>query len=112
MFAGPLTDRSPAKVIILVHSGSCGDLRGTVAYSPNDQARNGVLTGGRSAGGDEGLIGMIVRRRGSRRWAAAAAVVALVGSTLVFSAAPAAAAPGPVYGVFTLAGTGGQHTGT
>ena len=55
---------------------------------------------------------MIVRRRGPRRWAAAAAVVAVVGSTLVFSAAPAAAAPGPVYGAFTFTGTGGQYTGT
>ena len=55
---------------------------------------------------------MINRMRGSRRWAAAAAVIALVGSTLLFSAAPAAAAPGPVYGAFTLAGTGGLYTGT
>lgn len=37
MFAGPLTDRSPAKVIILVHSGSCGDLRGTVLATPFGQ---------------------------------------------------------------------------
>ncbi|HEY5114953.1 MAG TPA: hypothetical protein VIJ00_05475, partial [Nakamurella sp.] len=55
---------------------------------------------------------MIARMRRSRRWAAAVAVVGLVGSTLVLSAAPAAAAPGPVYGAFTLAGTGGQYTGT
>ena len=55
---------------------------------------------------------MIARMRRSRRWAAAVAVVGLVGSTLVLSAAPAAAATGPVYGAFTLAGIGGQYTGT
>jgi len=55
---------------------------------------------------------MIVRTRGSRRWAAAAAVLGLVASTLLVAAAPAAAAPGPVHGAFTLAGTGGQYTGT